>query len=53
MPLKSAKQYRYFQSIANNSSDSPIGPSKKVANEFIEKTPYKLRSKWAKKKKSN
>lgn len=51
MPAKSAKQYRFMQAIAHGSkSFSSSGPSKAVAKEFIEKTPKKKRSLFAKSK---
>jgi hypothetical protein len=45
MPAKSAKQYKFMQAIAHGSSNKiDAGPSKKVAEEFISKTPKKKRS---------
>lgn len=40
MPAKSAKQYRFMMASKSNSA---IGPSKEVAEEFIKKTPKKKR----------
>ena len=37
MPVKSAKQLKFFQAIAHGMK-SPIGPSKQVAEEFLKKT---------------
>lgn len=44
MPAKSAKQYRLMQLAANSKGDNPMLPPKKVAEEFIRKTPKKKRS---------
>jgi hypothetical protein len=48
MPAKSAKQYRFFQMIANSKTKPKKGigglPSKEVAKEMIHKTPKKKRS---------
>lgn len=51
MPAKSAKQYRFMQMMAHNPEKARTGkgPSKAVAREFIEKTPAKKRSIFAKK----
>lgn len=51
MPAKSGKQYRFMQMIAHGGKPSGIdtAPSKKVAREFIDKTPAKNRKKWARK----
>lgn len=49
MPAKSAKQYRFMQMIAHGGKPkNGIGPSEEVAREFIEKTPHKKRSEFAK-----
>jgi hypothetical protein len=52
MPAKSAKQYRFMQMMAHNPRSKKegggIGPSSAVAREFIEKTPPKKRSQFAK-----
>ena len=51
MPAKSAKQYRFMQAIAHGAkARKGPGPSPEVAREFIEKTPAKKRSLFAKKK---
>ena len=47
MPAKSAKQYRFMQMMAHNpekSRSKGIGPSKAVAQDFIDKTSPKKRS---------
>lgn len=44
MPAKSAKQYKFMQAIARGSDKIDVGPSKKVAEEIIKKTPKKKRS---------
>ncbi len=49
MPAKSAKQYRFMAMIAHGKGNS-IGPSKKVAEEFVKKTPAKKRSQFMKDK---
>lgn len=51
MPAKSAKQYKFMAAIAHGTSDKTdkYGPSKKVAEEFIKKTPKKKRSQFMKK----
>ena len=51
MPAKSAKQYRFMQMMAHNpeKSKSGKGPSKKVAQEFVDKTPKKKRSLFSRK----
>lgn len=50
MPAKSARQYGLMQAIAHGAKGlgGPSKPSKEVAKEFIEKTPSKKRSKFAK-----
>lgn len=48
MSAKSAKQYRFMMAIAHGKPKVDTGPSKKVAEEFIRKTPKSLRSKWSK-----
>lgn len=53
MPAKSGKQYRFMQMMAHNPEKkrkTDAGPSKKVAREFIEKTPSEKRKLFAKKK---
>lgn len=49
MPAKSGKQYRFFQAILHG-KERAAGPSKKVAKEFIDKTPSKKRSTFMKEK---
>lgn len=45
MPAKSAKQYGMMAAIDHGAkSDSGIGPSKKVAKEFVDKTSPDKRS---------
>ena len=51
MPANSGKQYRMMQAVAHGTSTVDVGPSKKVAKEFIKKTPKSKRSKWSKKNK--
>jgi len=51
MPAKSAKQFKFMAMAAHNPSKMrSIGPSKKVAEEFIKKTPAKKRSQFMKEK---
>lgn len=51
MPAKSAKQYRFMQGIAHGMKPkSGKGPSPEVAREFIDKTPARKKSIFAKKK---
>ncbi len=55
MPAKSAKQYKFMAGIAHGmkpykGKGFDGGPSKKVAEEFVEKTPAKKRSMFSKKK---
>lgn len=40
-----------MQAVAHGTSNNPIGPSKAVAKEFIDKTPKKKRSMFMKKAK--
>ena len=47
MPIKSKKQYGLMQGVAHGSITGS-GISKNVAHEFIEKTPAKKRSQFAK-----
>jgi len=47
MPAKSAKQYRFMAGIVHGMKTS-MGPSKKVAEEFVHKTPPKKRSEFMK-----
>lgn len=51
MPATSKKQYRFMQMMAHNPPTNKIGvgPSKKVAEEFVKKTPKKNRIKWSSK----
>jgi hypothetical protein len=49
MPVKSAKQFRLMQAAAHGKSS--IGPSPKVAREFLAKSPKKEKSIFAKEKK--
>ena len=46
MPTKSAKQYRFMRAPASNSA---IGPSKEVAEEFLKATPKKKKQLFMKK----
>lgn len=48
MPARSRRQYRYMAAIAHGADYGAAGPSQKVAEEFIHKTPKKLRKKWSK-----
>lgn len=53
MPARSASQYRFMAGIANGMKpNSGVGPSKKVAKDFVDKTPAKKRSMFMKKKKN-
>jgi hypothetical protein len=47
MPAKSGKQYRFMSGIMAGSIKPGNGPSKAVAREFVEKTPAKKRSEFA------
>jgi hypothetical protein len=51
MPAKSAKQYKFMQAVLHGGSNKGFdaGPSKKVAKEFVDKTPKTDRSKFMKK----
>lgn len=53
MPAKSAKQYKFMAMIAHGgkSNKGGVGPSKKVAQEFVNKTPSNKRSLFMKKDK--
>lgn len=46
MPVKSAKQFRLMEAAAHGGLKGP-GPSKKVANEFLNATPEKKKSSFA------
>jgi len=49
MPAKSPAQYGLMQAIAHGKRPKGLGgPSKEVAKEFIDKTPKKKRSSFAK-----
>jgi hypothetical protein len=48
MPAKSAKQYRFMEMIAHGKKKSGIGPSKKVAEDFIHATSKSKRSEFMK-----
>lgn len=49
MPAKSGAQYRFMQAIAHGAVPRKgAGPSPAVAKEFIDKTPSKKRSQFAK-----
>lgn len=51
MPAKSAKQFRFMEMAVHNPSKMrSVGPSKKVAEEFIKKTPKSKRSQFMKDK---
>lgn len=53
MPAKSAKQYKFMAMIAHGGKSNKknnIGPSSKVAEEFVHKTSPKKRSMFMKKK---
>jgi hypothetical protein len=41
MPAKSAKQLKFMQSVLHSDKGFDGGPSKKVAKEFVDKTPKK------------
>jgi hypothetical protein len=49
MPVESAKQFRFMQAARSGNLHN-IGPSPKVADEMLKKTPKKMRSKFAKAK---
>ncbi len=53
MPAISGRQYRFMAMIAHGgkSNKKGVGPSKEVAEEFVNKTPPKKRSMFMKKKK--
>ena len=46
MPVKSAKQFRLMEAAAHGGLKGP-GPSKKVADEFLNATPEKKKSSFA------
>lgn len=49
MPVTSAKQFRFMRMIASGKKPrSGIGPSPAVAQEFLDKTSHKDKSKFAK-----
>jgi hypothetical protein len=48
MPAKSAKQYGLMQGIAHGSITGKAGPSRAVAQEFVNATPAKKKHKFAK-----
>ena len=48
MPAKSAKQYGLMQAALHGNLKGLGGPSKEVAQHFIDKTPSKKRSSFAK-----
>jgi hypothetical protein len=49
MPVKSSKQYRFMQGIAHGMLPRRgKGPSREVAQEFIDATPKKKRKEFAK-----
>jgi hypothetical protein len=51
MPAASGKQYRFMAGIAHGMKpQSGLGPSTKVAKEFVHWTAPKKRSLWSKKK---
>jgi hypothetical protein len=49
MPVKSAKQFRFMEAAAHGGLKS-MGPSKKVAEEFLKKTTKANKSKFAREK---
>jgi len=50
MPAKSPEQYRFMAGIAHGMKPkNGKGPSKKVAKEFVDKTPSGLRKQYSKK----
>lgn len=51
MPAKTAKQYNFMQAVLHKpgGSDKIGGPSKRVAKEFVDKTPSKKKSMFMKK----
>lgn len=53
MPAKSAKQYKFMQAVLHDKSTKGFdgGPSKKVAKEFVDKTPPMDRSRFMSKNK--
>ena len=48
MPIRSKSQYGLMQAAAHGKLRGIGGPSKEVAKEFIDKTPAKKRSNFAK-----
>ncbi len=48
MPVKSAKQFRLMEAAAHNNLKGAGGPSPTVAKEFLDKTPHKTKSNFAK-----
>jgi len=51
LPAKSAAQYKFMAGVAHGMKPNKgIGPSEKVAKEFVEKTSRKKRSMFMKKK---
>jgi hypothetical protein len=50
MPVKSAKQFRFMEAAAHGGLKKSTAPSKKVADEFLNKTSEKKKSMFAKMK---
>lgn len=48
MPVKSAKQFRFMEAAAHGGLKGMAGPSPEVASEFLDKTPEKVKSNFAK-----
>ena len=47
MPVKSAKQFRFFQAVKSGNLKG-AGPNPEVAAEFLAKTPHETKSRFAK-----
>lgn len=48
MPVKSAKQFRFMEAAVHGGLKGTGGPSPEVAKEFLNKTPHKTKSNFAK-----
>lgn len=48
MPIKSPAQFKLMEGVLHGSIDGKGKPSKTVASDFINKTPHKVKSNFAK-----